>query len=84
MKRYIEMGIANFLCGRYPKGCLLGYVLNGESAKVVDMINQGLTSANREKEILQKDSNYGIDFHYVSSHVGTSMPLLKHFLLNLS
>lgn len=83
-KRYIETGLKNFTSGRYPNGCLLGYVVEGTSQKVVELINQILTTDKRKDEILLKHKNYGIDYHYLSKHKETSMPILKHFLLNLS
>ncbi len=38
-KRYIDTGIDHFLKGYYPKGCLLGYVLNGTINGVVNSLN---------------------------------------------
>lgn len=83
-KRYIETGITNFTSGRYPNGCLLGYILEGNIHKIVELFNQLLKIDKRDSEILSNHRNYDIDYHYISKHNGTSMPILKHFLLNLS
>ncbi len=83
-KRYVETGIDNFTDGRYANGCLLGYVLEGSSQTIVELINQIIMSDNRKDEILSKHASYGIDYHYISKHNGTAMPALKHFFLNLS
>ena len=37
--RYLDTGIENFLSGRYPEGCLVGYVLNGSTAAIVSGLN---------------------------------------------
>ena len=83
-KRYIDTGIDNFTNGRYPNGCLLGYVLDGTTSKVVELINKLLISAKRKMEMLSWYNKYQVDYHYISEHKGTSVPTLKHFLLNLT
>lgn len=83
-KRYIETGIANFTNGRYPNGCLLGYILEGKSQKIVALINKILTTENRLKEILVNDKAHYVNYSYYSKHDGTSSPLLRHFMLDLS
>ncbi len=78
-KRYITTGIENFKTGRYPKGCLAGYVLNGENDSCVTDINELLTQEGREKEVLKThidEVNYPCT--YVSTHTNIS---LKHFFL---
>jgi hypothetical protein len=54
--RYIDTGIANFVSGRYPYGCLAGYILEGSADKILVMINKLLKSKkrNRPTEILRK------------------------------
>lgn len=83
-KRYIETGIANFISGRYPNGCLLGYVLEGNTHKIVELLNKILIAENRAKEILVNSKIHNANYSYISKHKGTSRPLLNHFMLDLS
>lgn len=83
-KRYIETGITNFTDSRYPNGCLLGYILEGKGQKIVDLLNKILIAENRAKEILVSDKAYNVNYSYYSKHDGTSSPLLRHFMLDLS
>lgn len=82
-KRYISTGIQNFISGRYPNGCLVGYVTEGISGNIVANINNILTAESRAKEnLIQKHG--GFAQHYVSSHTGTSIDELKHFFLEFT
>lgn len=83
-KRYIETGIENFTSGRYPGGCLLGYVLEGKIIKIIELLNQILKKNKRDKELLSEQNYSTINYHYISNHTGTSSPILRHFFLNLS
>ena len=84
-KRYIKTGIANFTSGRYPNGCLLGYVVEGNTHKIVELLNKILIAEKRTKEILVNSSKiHGIDSSFISMHEGTSRSLLNHFMLDLS
>lgn len=55
-KRYIETGIDNYVEGRYSekvnKGCLCGYILEGNVNNIVTDINSILTVNERTTEIL--------------------------------
>lgn len=82
-KRYIETGIANFTNGRYPNGCLLGYVLEGKGYRIVELLNKLLVTDNRSNEILINDKVHNFNYCYLSKHDGTSSPSLKHFMLDL-
>lgn len=82
-KRYISTGIQNFITGRYPHGCLVGYVTEGISNNIVTKINTLLTSENRAKENLNQKHG-GFAQHYISSHTGSSINELKHFFLEFT
>jgi hypothetical protein len=82
-KRYIETGINNFASGKYLNGCLLGYVLEGDNLKIVELINQSLKKEKRDLEVLKKLKKYSFDYYYVSNHKQSKSFILKHFLLNL-
>lgn len=81
-KRYIETGIQNFVNGKYPRGCLVGYVLVGEPDNVANNINTILLTANRKGEILVKSNNVLTKYYFISKHSTTLE--LKHFLLKFS
>jgi hypothetical protein len=84
--RYIDTGIDNFVAGRYPYGCLSGYILEGSVGGVIEGINGLLKSRrrNRSHEILNR--NEPINSHsecYRSEHQsksGVSMTLNHIFL----
>lgn len=77
-RRYIRTGIDHFLSGHYPEGCLLGYVLNGSTARVVDGINGLLIKDGREHECLVHVSGHDSWRHYKSEHSSVTAPL-EHF-----
>lgn len=83
-KRYIETGIDNFITGKYSNGCLLGYVLQGSSDKIIEKINALLISAKRVSEALKSSNQYCKIGYYFSDHSTQSNFRLKHFLLNFS
>lgn len=68
--RYIDTGIENFLSGRYPEGCLLGYIVRGETARVIDGINKLITTRNLAPRIglIEKDKLRLFPICYSSSH----------------
>src|SRR5262249_16950948 len=83
-KRYINTGIGNFSSGRYPNGCILGYVMEGKLSNIVKLLNQILASNQRSEEKLVNDRTYNVPYHYISKHNKTSMPTLKHLMLDFS
>jgi len=80
-KRYIETGIQNFITGRYPNGCIVGYVVEGNPDNIVRKINEILTGATRPKEHLTKTTKGGFSYCYNSTHPGKIMPILNHYFL---
>lgn len=76
--RYISTGIDHFLGSHYPKGCLLGYVLNGSASGVQAGLNAILTQDNRGDEILVYASGISPWICYKSDHVACPMNL-THF-----
>jgi hypothetical protein len=84
-QRYINTGIQNFINGRYPQGCLVGYVLEGNPENIADKINDLLKSASRNVECLKKINAEGkIQFCYESTHTGKHLSSLTHYFLNLT
>lgn len=82
-KRYIETGMDHFLSAYYPKGCLLGYVLNGTIKGVVNGINTILIKDGRNGETLQSDSGGEPWVCYKSLHSVISNPV-SHFFFNFN
>ena len=80
-KRYISTGIQNFITGRYPNGCLVGYVTEGNPDNIVKSINDLLAGEKRNKEQLNKIKVGNFSPYYESIHTGTKMNKLNHFLL---
>lgn len=81
-KRYVEVGMGNFISGKYPKGCLVAYVIQGAPGSIVAKLNVILKSENRSNEILVMTEDYGTTtncFH--SHHVSLEPESLKHFFL---
>lgn len=84
-ERYVETGIDKYCTGKYPtRGCLIGYVLQGDPKKIVEKMNLILEKRNRNAEQLQViDSTIpGLDYCYQSLH--NNRIKLKHFLLPFS
>lgn len=84
-QRYIDTGIQNFIDGRYPHGCLVGYVLEGDSGRIADKINDLLKSSSRSTESLSKKNTFGkIQIQFESNHTGKHLSKLSHYFLNFT
>lgn len=91
INRYIDTGIENFRISRYYNGSLVGYVLDGDIAKVIDKLNIQLKKdrKNKNKAINNlspfERKNYIKDFeyYYESKHLTPSEEeiLIKHIFL---
>lgn len=84
-ERYINTGIDHFVTGKYPqRGCIVGYVLQGETTKIVEKINICLQKDNRISDYLQpvECTIPNLEFCYQSVH--TKGITIKHFLLKFS
>jgi len=85
-RRYIITGIENFVTGRYPKGCLVGYVINSNTVDCVNGINKLLKKDNRQNETLVKYTILkGFENSFTSTHSQKMETiLLKHIFLEFS
>jgi hypothetical protein len=84
-KRYIETGIDNYVSGKYPSnGCLVGYILQGATANIINCLNKCLCGFNRISERLEKQSFelQNFDECYVSTHKDKFQ--IKHLMLNFT
>lgn len=80
-KRYIETGIDNFISKKYPNGCLVGYLLEGNLDLTVMGINSLLNRYNRSTEIMKKQMCNLHDYYYESSHPGINV---KHYIFDFT
>ncbi|MCS3801166.1 hypothetical protein [Niastella sp. OAS944] len=84
-KRYINTGIQNFIKGIYPRGCLVGYILEGNPEAVVEKINNLLKAEMRNGECLSKKFvNEKSQYCFVSFHNGGSLDNLYHYILGFT
>ena len=81
-KRYIEIGIENFITGKYPRGFLVGYLLEGTVIPTVDGINDLLKKCNREKELLHTKKHKIVQCYYESEH--SQIGVLKHLTFDFA
>lgn len=56
-KRYIDTGIDNFVNGYYsdkvPRGCITGYIVQGNATNIATKINNLLIGCGRKKEVMK-------------------------------
>jgi hypothetical protein len=78
LNRYITTGVDNFISGKYSKGCLVGFVVNGNAVNVIAKLNTNLSHLGRATEHLAQDATNVVK--YVSRH---STSLLNHIMLEL-
>jgi len=82
--RYINTGIDNFVSGRYPFGCLVGYVVQGKAHNIVNKLNELLKKRRRKTEILIKNQFiHNFETCYISTHLISNRNSihLKHIFL---
>lgn len=85
--RYIDTGIENFLSGRYPEGCLLGYVVNGKTEKVVKGINRLIETRQLMPKTgpIERDIEILSPIFYRTEHlVGGNKIFIRHLFMQLS
>lgn len=68
--RYIDTGIENYLKDRYPEGCLVGYIVNGNEDNVVAGLNRLISSRKALPRIglISKDITTSIPICYSSEN----------------
>lgn len=87
LDRYIKTGIENYLTGRYPEGCLVGYVVNGCVPPVVAGINNLIQSRSLGPRIgqLVPQPSASWSAHYHSDNLPQAEVFsLIHLLLQLA
>lgn len=82
MKRYVTTGIDHYIDEYYPLGCMLGYVLYGTIAGVVDSLNDILVADGRPTEKLVNPTGSLPWLCYQSHH--TNGLLINHYLFDFN
>lgn len=82
---YISDGIERYLTGYYPKGCLIGYVVNGSTLNVVANLNRLITHRDSLPRIglLVPDETLSCSF-LSQNHLQDEIYVLRHLLLQLA
>lgn len=80
-RRYIDTGIQNFIDGRYPMGCIVGYVMQGDPVKIADKLNLILVQSKREAEQLSPIADEELRKEFLSKHSNSSIADLHHYFL---
>lgn len=80
LNRYIKTGIDHYVDAYYPPGCMLGYVLNGTIAGVVDALNEILNKKGRSTEILCDPIGTEPWVYYKSNHQNKLQ--INHYLFD--
>jgi len=77
---YIDEGMDRYIKNIYKiKGCMVGYVIQGNPDKIIPKINSLLVKRKRIKEIIVGKFTFnGLNYCYSSKHNGL---ILSHFLL---
>lgn len=81
--RYINTGIEHFVSGYYPFGCLVGYVLQGNTVEIIEDINQIIIKKSVSPRIGTIKNPRLINNHpfcYTSNNLGETL-ILDHIFL---
>src|SRR5690554_3765382 len=81
-RAYINDGMERYISKKYPIGCMLGYLLEGQTDKTVNGINSLLKKVRRETEVLNHKQKQLLKTYYESNHseIGT----LKHLIFDFT
>lgn len=81
-RAYIKEGMERFISKKYPLGCMMGYLLEGEMDETIKGINSLLIKYKRNTEVLNLKSDKFLKTTYESNHleIGT----LKHLILDFT
>ncbi len=81
-RAYINEGMDRYISGKYPIGCMLGYLLEGEIDETIKGINSLLKKCKRNSEVLNSKPEEILKSIYESNHpnIGT----LKHLIFDFT
>ena len=81
-RAYIDEGMDRFISEKYPKGCMLGYLLEGIPNETIIGINSLLEKDKRNTETLIFKPNKLIKNYYESNH--SDIGVLKHLVFDFT
>lgn len=81
-RSYIKEGMQRYLSEKYPMGCMLGYLLEGNADETKNGINSLLIKDKRNSEVLNLESHNLIKSYYESNH--TKIGILKHLIFDFT
>ena len=81
-RAYIEEGMDRFITEKYPIGCMLGYLLEGDTEKTRTGINKILEKRKRNSEILLPKPYKIFHFYYESNH--PQIGIIKHLIFDFT
>lgn len=82
--RYIDTGIQNFLSDRYPDGCLVGYIVQGDQNAVINGLNKLIQSRALLPKVglIEKDKVVAFSTCYQSlNEADKQLRLLRHVFM---
>lgn len=81
-RAYINEGMQRYTSEKYPMGCMLGYLLEGNADKTKNGINSLLIKDKRNSEVLNLESHNFVKSYYVSNH--PKIGILKHLIFDFT
>ena len=81
-RAYINEGMQRYLSEKYPMGCMLGYLLEGNADETKNGINSLLIKDKRNSEVLNLESHNLIKSYYESNH--SKIGILKHLIFDFT
>ena len=81
-RSYIDDGMDRFTSKKYPSGCMLGYLLQGNVNQTVISINKLLVKDKRNTETLDSKKNDLHKYYFESKHI--EIGVLKHLIFDFT
>lgn len=81
-RSYIDEGVDRFTSKKYPSGCMLGFLLQGNVNKTVEGINKLLIKDKRNTQTLNSKKNELHKDYFESKHI--QIGTLKHLIFDFT
>ncbi len=81
-RAYIDQGMQRYISEKYPLGCMLGYLTEGNEIETIHGINSLLKKDQRDSEILNSVSSNLHNSYYESNH--NSIGTIKHLIFDFN
>jgi len=81
-RAYINEGMDRYISKKYPIGCMLGYLLEGQINETIKGINTLLKKDKREAEVLSQKKEKLLKNYYESYH--SDIGILKHLIFDFT